>query len=108
MGISQMGLYMVEFDLDLQGHLWSTLTQSSKNEVFRTLIFLRIELGSPNSDIRCIKCRSCMDLYMAEFDLNIQGHLGQKVKKWACRHNNLQRIEARFTKFGHYVPKFSG
>ena len=38
-GRSQMGLYMVGFDLDLQGHLGSKQSKSAKNGLVRTITF---------------------------------------------------------------------
>ena len=76
MGRSGMGLYMVEFDLDLQGHLGSKQSKSAKNGLVRTITFEGLKLGSPNLGIRCIMGRSQMGLYMVEFDLDLQGHLG--------------------------------
>ena len=73
MGISRMGLYMVGFDLDLQGHLGSKL---AKNRLVCTITFEGLKLGSPTLANWCILCRSRRGLYMVEFDLDLQGHLG--------------------------------
>ena len=70
-----MGLYMAEFDLDLQGHLASKRSKSAKNELVRTITFEKSNLGSPNWTSRCITDRSQLGLYMVEFDLDLQGRL---------------------------------
>ena len=44
MGRSQMGLYMVGFDLDLQGHLRSKVSKSAKNALARTITFEGLKL----------------------------------------------------------------
>ena len=75
-GISRMGLYIVGFDLDLQGHLGSKLSKSAKNGLVRTITYEGLKLGSPNLAIRCIMGRSLMELYMVGFDLDLQGHFG--------------------------------
>ena len=104
MGRSQM--YMVGFDLDLQGHLGSKLSKSAKNWLVRTITSEGLKLGSPNLAIRCIMGGSRMGLCMVGFDLDLQGNLGSKLSKSA--ENRLVRtitgrIEARITKFGHGV-----
>ena len=79
MGRSRMGLYMVEFDLYLQGHLGVIKVKIAKNGLVRAMTFEGFKLGSPNSGIRCIMDRSWMAPYMEEFDLDLQGHLGLKI-----------------------------
>ena len=81
MGRSRTGSYMVGFDLE--GHLGSKLSKSAKNGLVRTITFEGLKLGSPNLAIRCITSRSHMGLYMAAFDLDLQGHLGSKLFKAA-------------------------
>ena len=85
MGKSRMGLYMVGFDLDFQGHLGSKRSKSARNRLFRTITFegIGLKLGSPNLVIRCTMGRSQMGLYMVGFDLDLQGHLGSKRSKSA-------------------------
>ena len=70
---SQTGLYMVGFDLDLQGHLGS---KSAKNRLVCTITFKELKLGPPNLVIRCTMGRSQVGLSMVGFDLDLQGHLG--------------------------------
>ena len=79
MGKSWMRLYMVGFDLNLQGHLGSKRSKSAKNGLVRAITFKGLKLGSPNLAIGCIMGRSWMGLYMVGFDLDIQGHLGSKL-----------------------------
>ena len=74
---------MTEFDLDLQGHLGSKRSKSSKNGLVRAITFEGLKLGSPNMANRCILGRSRMGLYMVGFDLDLQGHLGSKQSKSA-------------------------
>ena len=82
---ARLGFYMVEFDLDLQGHLGlnnrAKTAQVSKNGLVHAIPFERLNLGPPNFAIRYIMGRSWIGLYMVEFDLDLQGHLGViKVK----------------------------
>ena len=75
--ISRIGLYMTKFDLDLQGHLGSKV-KIGKNGLVRVVKYEGLKLGSPNLANRCILGRSRRGLYMTEFDLDLQGHLGSK------------------------------
>ena len=81
LGRSQMGLYMVEFDLDLQGHLGSKLSKSAKNRLVRIITLVALKLGSLNLAIRSILGISQMGLYMVGFDFDLQGHSGSKLAK---------------------------
>ena len=84
---------MVEFDHDLEGQLGVKTAKIGKNWFVHAITFEGCKVWSPNLDIRCIMGRSCMGLYMVEFDLDLQGHLGSKrsksAKKRACPHNNF-------------------
>ena len=74
---------MKEFDLDLQGHLGSKTSNSTKNGLVRARTFEGLKLGSPNVANRCILGRSQMGLYMVGLDHDLQGHLGSKRFKVA-------------------------
>ena len=91
MGSSRMGLHMVTFDLDLQGHLdqkWSKLAQ---NGLVHSITFERTYLESPNLVYRCIMGSSGTGLHMVTFDLDLQGHLGSKHSKSATKKKMLFR-----------------
>ena len=61
--------------------IWVKKVKVGKNGLVRVITFEGLKLGSPNLDIKCIMGRSRMGLYMVEFDLGLQGHLGAiKVK----------------------------
>ena len=83
MGISRMGLYMVGFDLDLQGHLGSKRSKSAKNGLVHIITLVGLKLGPLNLAIRTIVVISRMGLYMVGFDLDLLGHLGSKHFKAA-------------------------
>ena len=59
------------------------MPKSAKNGFDYAITFERFKPGSINLGDRCIMDRSWMGLYMVEFDLDIQGHLGSKLSKSA-------------------------
>ena len=68
MGRSPIGLYMVGFDLDLEGHLGSKLSKSTENRLVCTITFEGLKVLLPNLGIRCIMGRSRLGLYIVGFD----------------------------------------
>ena len=79
----QMGLYMVELNLDLQGHLGSKLSKSAitdSGHIIWPLGALWVYLGWD-----CI--------HKVGFDLVLQGHMGSKrfkaAQKWAFSQDNF-------------------
>ena len=74
---SWMGLYMVEFDPGLQGHLGVIKGHNwQKNRLLHAITFEGFNLGSSNLAIRCVVGSSRIGLYIVEIDLDLQGHLG--------------------------------
>ena len=64
---------MVEFDLDIQGHLGSKGQNWQITRLVHVITFGGLMIGSPNLAIRCIMGRSRVGLYMVEFDLGRNG-----------------------------------
>ena len=73
-----MGLHMVTFDLDLQGHLDRKRSELAQNGFVHPITFERTYLESPNLVYRCIMGSSRTGLHMVTYDLALQGHLGSK------------------------------
>ena len=80
---TRMGLHLVTFDLDLQGHLGQKLSKLAQNGLVHSVTFERNNLESPNLVYMCILGSSRMGLHMVTFVLELQGHLGQKRSKLA-------------------------
>ena len=78
-GPSRALLKMVLIDLDLQGHLGSKLSKSTKNGLVHTITHHVFDLGSPNLHQMCILDLSRTLLKMVSIDLDLQGHLGIKT-----------------------------
>ena len=74
-----MGLHMVTFDLDLQGHLVRKRPKLAENGLVLPITFEGLSLGLPNLAVRCILDSSHMGLNMVTFDLDLQSHLGLNV-----------------------------
>ena len=70
---------MEKFDLGLQCHWGDNSPNWQKKNVLVNVITL--EPGPPNLAIKCILGRSWSGLYMAKFDLDLQGHLAPKRSK---------------------------
>ena len=74
-------LKMVLIDLELQGHLGSKTSKSTKNGLVRAITRRVFELGSPNLYKVCILCPFRTLLRMVLIDLDLHGHLGSKMSK---------------------------
>ena len=83
LGSSRMGLHMVTFDLDLQGHLGRKRSKLAKYGLVHAITFEGLYQGPPNMAVMCILDSSRMGLHMLKFDLDLQGHLGRKRSKLA-------------------------
>ena len=96
MGSSRTVLYMVVFDLDLQGRLGRKRSKSAQNGLVRAMTHHALDLGPPNLHQMCIIGPSRTLLKMVLIDLDLQGHLGvqtvQISEKRAFRCDNSSRF----------------
>ena len=83
LGSCRTVLYMVVFDLDLQGHLGLKRSKSAQNGLVRVITHHALDLGSQNLHQMCITEPSRSLLKMVLIDLDLQGHLGLKRPKSA-------------------------